>query len=43
MNKNITELTQLNNFAETFSQTLNAGDVVYLSGDLGAGKTTFTQ
>ena len=29
--------------AEKFSQTLKLGDIVLLNGDLGAGKTTFTQ
>lgn len=29
--------------AKTFAQTLKPGDVVCLEGDLGAGKTTFTQ
>ena len=29
--------------AENFSQTLKLGDIVLLNGDLGAGKTTFTQ
>ena len=29
--------------ASNFSKTLNVGDVVLLNGDLGAGKTTFTQ
>lgn len=29
--------------AEKFAQTLSPGDVVCLEGDLGAGKTTFTQ
>ncbi|MBQ3502372.1 MAG: tRNA (adenosine(37)-N6)-threonylcarbamoyltransferase complex ATPase subunit type 1 TsaE [Clostridia bacterium] len=29
--------------AEQFADTIKVGDVVLLSGDLGAGKTTFTQ
>ncbi len=43
MKDNITVLSQLDKFTKNFSKKLNAGDVVYLSGDLGAGKTTFTQ
>ena len=39
----ITELSQLDKFASSFAQTLNVGDVIYLKGHLGAGKTTFTQ
>lgn len=29
--------------AQEFAQTLNGGEVVYLHGDLGAGKTTFVR
>ena len=38
--KSLTETEQL---AINFAKTLNCGDVVLLNGDLGAGKTTFTQ
>lgn len=31
------------NFAKEFAKTLKIGDVIVLSGDLGAGKTKFTQ
>ncbi|OFI46479.1 tRNA (adenosine(37)-N6)-threonylcarbamoyltransferase complex ATPase subunit type 1 TsaE [Floricoccus penangensis] len=30
-------------FAESLAHKLNAGDVIVLTGDLGAGKTTFTK
>lgn len=30
-------------FAESLAHKLNAGDVIILTGDLGAGKTTFTK
>jgi tRNA threonylcarbamoyladenosine biosynthesis protein TsaE len=39
----ISQLTQLDDYALSFSQTLVAGDLVFLQGDLGSGKTTFTQ
>ena len=39
----ITELSQLKTAAAAFAERVKAGDVVCLSGDLGAGKTTFTQ
>ena len=34
---------EMREVAKDFGQTLKAGDVVILSGPLGAGKTTFTQ
>lgn len=40
---NITELSQLKALACSFKDKIKAGDVVYLLGDLGAGKTTFAQ
>ncbi len=37
------DLISLNRLASLFSQHLNLGDVVLLSGPLGVGKTTFVQ
>lgn len=41
--QNIDSLTDLAKIAEQFSHQIKPGDVIYLEGDLGAGKTTFTQ
>jgi tRNA threonylcarbamoyladenosine biosynthesis protein TsaE len=43
MIKDISSLSLLESFAHEFAKTLKKGDVVYLHGDLGSGKTTFTQ
>lgn len=39
----VKSLEETKHLAEDFASTLKAGDVVLLNGDLGAGKTTFTQ
>ena len=39
----VQNLEQTKDLAIQFADTLKVGDVVLLSGDLGAGKTTFTQ
>jgi len=39
----VNSLNETEKVAKNFASTLNCGDVVLLNGDLGAGKTTFTQ
>ena len=39
----VSTLEQTKALAEQFADSLKVGNVVLLSGDLGAGKTTFTQ
>jgi tRNA threonylcarbamoyladenosine biosynthesis protein TsaE len=41
--KNINTLNQLFELAHQISRVIAAGDIVFLTGDLGAGKTTFCQ
>lgn len=43
MKIDISQLSQLNNFTRRFAKNITAGDIVFLKGDLGSGKTTFTQ
>lgn len=43
MEYKINGLNETEKLAKDFASTLKKGDVVLLSGDLGAGKTTFTQ
>ena len=38
-----TSAEETKNIAHEFASTLVGGDVIFLEGDLGAGKTTFTQ
>lgn len=42
-NYDIDQLADLKQLSRQFLNALKVGDVVFLSGDLGAGKTTFTQ
>ncbi|MCB0279053.1 MAG: tRNA (adenosine(37)-N6)-threonylcarbamoyltransferase complex ATPase subunit type 1 TsaE [Calditrichaeota bacterium] len=39
----VSHLNEMEQFARSIAQTVRAGDVILLSGDLGAGKTTFVQ
>ncbi|MBF4694487.1 tRNA (adenosine(37)-N6)-threonylcarbamoyltransferase complex ATPase subunit type 1 TsaE [Fusibacter ferrireducens] len=40
---NIDHIEETEKIAKAFSETLGRGDILCLQGDLGAGKTTFTQ
>lgn len=39
----VTNISETKHLAENFAKTLKIGDIILLNGDLGAGKTTFTQ
>ena len=39
----VSNLNQLQEFAKVFSQGLQKGNLIFLQGDLGCGKTTFVQ
>ena len=39
----ISSVTEMESAGETFAQQLQAGDVISLQGELGAGKTAFTR
>ena len=39
----VSSIEQTKQLAEEFAKSIKVGDIVLLSGDLGAGKTTFTQ
>lgn len=43
MKYTVTSLQETKNLAQNFAMSLKHGDMVLLNGDLGAGKTTFTQ
>lgn len=43
MKYTVESLLETKKLAEEFAMSLNIGDMVLLNGDLGAGKTTFTQ
>lgn len=43
MRYTVKSLKETKQLAEKFAKTIKLGDVVLLEGDLGAGKTTFTQ
>ncbi len=43
MKVDISHLEQLEKFTQSFCQKVKAGDIIFLEGDLGSGKTTFTQ
>ena len=43
MKIDITDIADLERFAKSFQQKLEKGQVVYLHGDLGSGKTTLVQ
>ncbi len=40
---NVTDIEGTNDLAEKIANTLSGGEIILLSGDLGAGKTTFTK